>query len=180
MNASGTARLFLALLPTPAQRQDLQAHVAAWRWPPKASVYAPADWHLTLHFLGAVPCSRLPELRAGLTWPLPALQLQFGEPVLWPQGLAVLLPRAMAPALQALHGGLAGRLHALGLQTDPRPYRPHVTLARRAAGAVPPAAPDWVWTVTGYALMESSGRPEARYRVLQRYGDGEFVGIGSA
>lgn len=166
-----TARLFLALLPSVAVQAALATHAAAWRWPADAAVYAGDDWHVTLHYIGPVPRARLDELQAGLSLPLTPFELRFGVPALWPHGLAVLLPMAVPPALQALHDALGQRLRQLGLRTDERPYRPHLTLARRADQAVPPPPPAWGWPVHAYVLMESTGRPEARYRVLQRYGD---------
>ncbi len=180
MSSAGTVRLFLALLPPAAVRTALADHVAACRWPAEAAVYAPADWHLTLHFIGAVPHEQLSALRAGLAAPLTPFTLHLGEPAAWPHGLAVLLPRSLPPALRALHETLGARLRGLGLRTDARPYHPHLTLARRAALAQCAAAPRCDWPVHSYVLMESMGRPEARYRVLQHYGNPEFVGIGSA
>lgn len=177
---SDTARLFLALLPPAELRAALTAHTAAWGWPAGARVYAPADWHLTLHFIGAVPRGRLAQVQAGLAVPFSAFSLPVGEPALWPQGLAVLLPRTTPPALLALHEVLGLRLRALDLPTDKRPYRPHLTLARRAAQALPAGPLAWDWAVRAYALMESTSRPGAKYQVLQHYGTAEFVGIGSA
>lgn len=169
--ASGSARLFLALCPGPQVQAALSAHAQAWRWNADAARYAPADWHVTLHFIGAVPRSRIDELRAALAAPMRPFELRFGEPALWPHGLAVLLPMAVPAALQALHDELGRRLRQLGLTTDERAYRPHLTLARRAVRAQPPAQwPAWGWRVHGYVLMESTGQPDARYRVLQRYG----------
>lgn len=168
--AAAPARLFLALLPGPAVRAALEQHAQAWHWPPDAARYAPADWHVTLHFLGAVPRARLDELRAGLALPLTPFELRFGQPTLWPHGLAVLLPMAVPAALQELHDRLGARLRQLGLRTDERTYRPHLTLARRAERALPPPPPAWGWRVRGYVLMESTGAPAARYRVLQHYG----------
>lgn len=167
---AATGRLFLALLPDPAVQAALADHAQAWRWPPDAARYAPADWHVTLHFLGVVPRARLDELRAGLDVAVTPFELRFGEPMLWPHGLAVLLPMAVPAALQRLHDALGGRLRRLGLRTDERAYRPHLTLARRAERAQPPPPPAWGWWVQGYVLMESTGVPEARYRVLQHYG----------
>ncbi|MFZ5565506.1 MAG: RNA 2',3'-cyclic phosphodiesterase [Pseudomonadota bacterium] len=180
MSSDGTARLFLALLPPAAVRAALADHVSACRWPAGATVYAPADWHLTLHFIGAVPHDRLPALRAGLALSLTPFTLHLGEPAAWPHGLAVLLPRSLPPALRALHDALGSRLRGLGLCTDARPYHPHLTLARRAVQAQFGAAPACDWPVRSYVLMESTGQPEARYRVLQEYGGPDFVGIGSA
>jgi len=165
------ARLFLALVPGGTVRAELSAHTQAWRWNEGAQRYAPSDWHVTLHFIGPVPRTRLDELRDDLSQPFTPFELRFGEPALWPHGLAVLLPMATPPALQALHERLGVRLRRLGLRTDERPYRPHLTLARRAAQAVPPAPPAWGWMVRSYALMESTGQPETRYRVLQRFDD---------
>lgn len=170
----GTARLFLALCPGRAVQAALATHADAWHWNEGVARYAPADWHVTLHFIGAVPRSRLDELRAGLTVPLTPFELRFGQPALWPHGLAVLLPMAQPVALQQLHDQLARRLHQLDLRTDERPYRPHLTLARRAQAARPPARwPAWGWWVQGYALMASTGETEPggqRYRLLQQYG----------
>lgn len=169
---AATARLFLALCPPPAAREALAAHAAAWRWHAGARRYAPADWHLTLHFLGAVPAGRLDELRAGLVVPVAPFMLRFGEPALWPHGLAVLLPSATPSELSRLHERLGQAVRALGLATDARPYRPHLTLARRAATAEPPAqGAAFDWPVRGYALMESTGDAARRYRVLQAYGE---------
>lgn len=165
------ARLFLALCPPPGVQAALEAHAAQWRWNADAVRYAPADWHVTLHFLGAVPRARLDALRAALACAWDPFELRFGEPVLWPHGLAVLLPMAVPAALQQLHDTLGRRLRQLGLRTDERAYRPHLTLARHAAAAVPPVPPPaWGWTVQDYVLMESTGEAAPRYRVLQRYG----------
>ena len=169
--AGETARLFLAICPGEADRLALSAHVDNWQWPAEAARYAPQDWHVTLHFIGPVPRQRVAELGAGLAVPLLPFELRFGEPALWPHGLAVLLPVAVPEALQQLHARLAQALHRLDLRADARPYRPHVTLARHAARALPPRPwPAFGWPVAGYALLESTGESGQRYRVLWRYG----------
>ena len=169
--APPTARLFLALLPDEATRAALATHAHDWHWPPDAAHYAPSDWHVTLHFIGPVPRQRLDELRAVLDVPVVPFELRFGEARLWPHGLAVLLPMAVPAGMLDLYAQLGHTLRHLGLRTDERPYRPHVTLARHAAQAGPPAKwPAFGWLVQGYALVESTGQAEQRYRVLQRYG----------
>lgn len=175
--AADTARLFLALLPGAAVRTALASHVKDWQWPDKAVRYAGRDWHVTLHFIGAVPRARLMELRTALDEPVSPFELRFGEPALWPHGLAVLLPMAVPAALQQLHDRLGQRLRQMGLRTDERAYRPHLTLARHATLARPPARfPAWGWQVRGYVLMESTGDAAQRYRVLHEYGESDDGG----
>ena len=145
-----SARLFLALCPGPTVQAALAGHAAAWHWNDEAVRYAPPDWHVTLHFIGAVPRARIGALRAALEVPMQPFELRFGTPALWPHGLAVLLPMATPTPLQQLHDALGQRLRQAGLRTDERPYRPHLTLARvglcadgvdwRCRGALPRAA----------------------------------------
>jgi len=50
-------------------------------------------------------------------------------------------------------------------RADPHEFTPHVTLARRARGAVPVPA-DRLWRIDGFVLVESIG---GRYEVLADY-----------
>jgi 2'-5' RNA ligase len=166
-----STRLFLALLPDAAVQEALAVHRDQWQWSAAAACYAPADWHVTLHFIGSVARSRLEELRAALALPITPFALGWGRPELWPHGLAVLCPEVVPEALQQLHTQLGQALQQRGLRTDSRPFRPHFTLARHAQAARLPAQwPVFNWPVAGYALMESTGQAGQRYRVLQSYG----------
>lgn len=168
-----TLRLFVALWPDPAARRSLLDWRSGWQWPASARPVPAPRLHLTLHFLGPVARPRLAGLRdalAGAAAGFVPFELRLGRAALWPGGLAVLTPRgddAGARALQALHARLGGVLKGLGLSIEDRPLRPHVTLARGAAGALPPAADaDLGWQVQGYALVQSA----AGYRTLLRCG----------
>jgi 2'-5' RNA ligase len=166
-----TARLFLALLPFENLKGALASHRDQWQWPARAVLYAPQDWHVTLHFIGPVPRPHLDPLRTGLAVPFAPFDLRLDLPELWPHGLAVLRPEAVPEALQQLHADLAQALLGLGLRADPRPFQPHLTLARHAALARPPLSrPQLDWQVQAYALMASTGQAPQRYQVLQRYG----------
>lgn len=163
-------RLFLALLPDEGLRLGLAAYGAQWQWPPGAVRYAPADWHLTLHFIGSVPVRPLADWAAALAVPFAPFRLQLGRPERWPHGLAVLCPMTNPAPLLTLQADLALALQATGVQTDPRPFRPHLTLARHASQAHwPEQTPVLDWPVRSYALMQSTGQPDARYRLLQRF-----------
>ncbi len=162
-----TARLFLALWPDPATRQALAAWRDRWAWPAGAAVVPDERLHLTLHFIGAVPRERLGALPAALALRCPAFEIGRGRAALWPKGLALWVPDALPPAALALHGALGATLRAAGLPVEDRPFRPHVTLARKASGALPPAEPLALdWRVHDIALVES----HRGYRVLARFG----------
>lgn len=175
--APETVRLFVALLPSAEVLAALAQHADQWRWGLKATRYAPQDCHVTLHFIGSVPCDRLDEVRAGLAVPVTPFDLQFGQAALWPHGLAVLCPEAVPEGLQQLHGRLGQALQRLGMKTDTRPLRPHITLARRAQDAVLPLQrPLFSWPVAGYALMASTAKAPQRYRMVQHYGSAACTG----
>jgi 2'-5' RNA ligase len=162
-------RLFLALWPDARVRRALAAWRDAFAWPAGAAPVADARLHLTLHFIGEVAAARLPELDAALRVAPPRFELVLDRAQRWPGGLVVLQPGAVVPPLAALHRALADALRAAGLPPEARPFRPHVTLARRAAGAVAgPAAPPVRWPVAGYALVRSTLGPPPRYEALWR------------
>jgi len=164
-------RLFTALWPPPPVRDALAALRDRWQWPAGAALVEAARLHVTLHFLGSVPASRLPDLVAGLAVPCDKAQLRLDDAQqrVWPGGIAVLELQA-PPVLQRLHARLGNALAQLGFPADDRPWRPHVTLARKAAGARPAAAstlPPW-HVDDGFALVRSA--PGGGYETLHRYG----------
>lgn len=164
---SDTARLFLALMPPPDVRAALIDVRERWQWRGGAAPVADDKLHMTLHFIGDVERTRIGELRAALRHPVVPFELEFGEPLLWHHGIAVLEPASVPSALLALQAGLGERLLAAGLTLEERAYKPHVTMARRASGSTPPSAgPPIRWPVAGYALMESIG---GRYLALEHY-----------
>ena len=158
-------------------RTALQRVADRWTWPAGARRVPARDLHLTLHFLGAVPRVNVPALKAALALPCPAFTLVVDRAEVWRHGTAVLAAAELPPALAELHAALGERLRAFGLRTETRPFRAHVTLARHALRAVPPAEPPHLrWPVHDVVLVESraggarAAGAMARYRVLQRYG----------
>lgn len=157
-------RLFLALpCPLPVA-ETLSAWCAAHC--PGGRPLHPADLHVTLAFLGNQPAdqvTRVTEAVAGL--PLPAFRLELGTPHRW-RDLLVLLPERAPAALTAFQSRLRERLEQAGLPVERRPYRPHLTLARRVSEAPPAAtAPQVAWQVREWGLYRSvEGQP--RYQRL--------------
>jgi 2'-5' RNA ligase len=172
VSAGSALRLFIALWPPTVVRRALQAWQAQWAWPSGATVVAPESMHVTLHFLGSVPVARVDALRVALLAPVEWLEpfdLSLDRVERWPHGLVVLSPRSPPEPMRQLQGRLAVALSGIGVPVEARAFRPHVTLARRAAGAEGPPPPVGLcWRVRGYALVQSADG----YHTLQRYGPG--------
>jgi 2'-5' RNA ligase len=167
--APRTQRLFLALWPDETVRAQLATHASQWQWPAGCTRYAPADWHVTLHFLGDVASEKVELIAPGAEVSFRPFELVFDQPGLWPRGLAVLCASEVPVALKRLHAQLGHALSLLDFAPDPRPHVPHVTLARHADGARAPAAVVPVrWPVDGFALVTSTGREDPRYQVIWR------------
>lgn len=165
---AASARLFIALWPTPAVRRALAAEQRLWQWPAGAALTAADKLHLTLHFIGTVPAAHVAAVAERLRLPCPRFTLVLDHAQVWPNRCAVLGASQVPASLAALHASLADALRALQLPVEARALCPHVTLARRAQGAVPPAEPSALrWPVRGYALMQSAA---GRYTPVARYG----------
>lgn len=164
---AATARLFIGLWPTPAALQTVLAQRVRWAWPKGTRLVAPPKLHLTLYFLGDVATGRIPELIAALDMPAPAFVLTLESAAVWHQGVAVLAPGAPPPELLALHDRLGATLHRLSLPVEARRFRPHLTLARDARGAIPPDEPEPIaWPVTACRLAQSQ---DGRYTTLAQW-----------
>ena len=169
-----TLRLFIALWPDAATRAWLDARDAAISWPRGAAREPEARRHLTLHFLGAVARAQVAELMPALQQPFDAFELELDRVVAWPRGLVVAEPAHVPAALNALHAALGAALQRAGQRVETRAFRPHVTMARRAAGALwPTAATAQRWQVSAFALVASAG---GVYRNLALYPGGVFSG----
>ena len=170
MKAAAPSRLFLALWPDDGTRVALARCRDAWAWCVDAVPERTEKLHLTLHFLGAVPQARLPELIDGLRVSFSQFTLHLDRAQRWPNGVAVLTPQAVPQALLALHAALRDGLERLNVATEARRWRPHLTLARHAGDSAAPAQTAPVhWQVRGYALVESSS-VTSDYVVLRHYG----------
>jgi 2'-5' RNA ligase len=170
MNAH-TVRLFIALVPDDEVREQLAVWRDAWNWPRSATPVKTGRLHMTLHFLGDVEPDRMTQLTDMLPESFPPFELALRHAGLWPHGIAVLEPDSVPAELKDLHAAIAVVLQSLGLPLDARPYRPHVTLARRAAGALlQGAGPPVNWRVDRYALMQSTLGPDGGYTSVREFG----------
>lgn len=145
----------------------IEDHRLTWQWPSGVRLAPAKNLHLTLHFLGDVSEGDEERLRAALaTATMSPLDLTLAKPDVLNHGIAILRPQENE-ALRRLHAELRREIEGAGLPTDARYWQPHVTLARRAAGATPPTQPASIeWPARQFALVLSKG---GNYQVVQAW-----------
>ncbi len=132
-----------------------------------------ANLHMTLAFLGSVAEDRLRTLceTAGKL-KIERFDLEFDRIECWPEAhvlcaLPCALPRLAGEWVQNLWSALA----RVGIESERKLWRPHVTLARHpanpsAAGPMPLVR----WEIAGFALVESKMSADgSQYTVLERW-----------
>ena len=172
-NSPERLRLFFALWPGQALREQLVRHQALWPWAEGARPTPAPKLHLTLLFMEGVPAERvgeLLELGAALAPQWRDFALTLDRAACWPRGgIAHLAPSNPPDALLDWRQHLVDRVAALDLPLDDRPFAPHVTLARRAQTTRPPTDFEPLcWPVTRFALVRSV-LGTGRYEVLGRW-----------
>jgi 2'-5' RNA ligase len=171
MSPSKPLRLFTALWPDDALRASLVQWQSSWDWPTNAALVEPDNLHVTLHFLGDVRVDRVPALRGALHLAWDPFTLRLGRAEVWGNGVAVLLPHGTPAALRDLHARMARAVTGAGLVVESRPYKPHVTLARRASHARPPSQElSCEWTATSGFVLVQSPPGGGRYMIVDRFG----------
>ena len=153
-------RQFFALWPGP---DDLVAAAAAVQClvpPGTGRSRRPDQLHLTLEFLGSVPDPRLQsvlevgEAAAGSATPFQVVldRLEF-----WQRPQVLCLTASVVPdPLVALVQSLRSALSARGFDPEKRPFKAHLTLARKVP--LPPPAESVAplrWAAHEYSLVES-------------------------
>lgn len=170
-------RLFLAFWPSDAAYQNLAELVDGTDWPSNTRLVEPKNWHVTLHFIGNVPAERLNEIVHKLKVPFDPFFITLKRRVSWDH-LTVLEPDSMTAPLASLHQQLAAALHELHLPVESRPFRPHLTLARRNRNEAQPRGHGVTeshviapirWRVKEYALVASAPGGNSVYTSLRRY-----------
>jgi len=187
-----TQRLFFAFWPA-EQEQEALARAAAKRVRASGGRPVPAhNLHVTLAFLGSVPLRRVPELRAiaqrvaAIRARQGPLVLRFSRLVHWAQSqILCALGAAEDPGAardaEALANALKDQAAAAGFSPDLKPFRPHVTVARKVMRPTRSLGMHSVlWTSTDFALVESRTRAEgALYSVIESYAISEVRSIES-
>lgn len=170
---AGTLRVFFALWPDAATARALDAHARTLQAACGGRRMARDSLHLTLSFVGEVEAGRVDALAAvaaALRQPAFAFELDCcgawqGKRIVW------MAPSRRVAALHALAASLDASLRLAGFAPERRPFRPHVTLLRKAEAEVP--APDWPplrWEAKEFCLLASQrSNAGARYQVLGKW-----------
>ena len=151
---STTIRLFFALdataqaKPLLAIQQQLLRDVGHPESRSKPSPVSAENLHLTLLFLGNQPMSQIPQLgqqaaRVIENMAICPFSIQLDRLGLFPKAKVVWIAPSQPPEpLLQLEAQLRRAVAALGISVEERPYRPHITLLRKAtsfpAGTVAP------------------------------------------
>jgi 2'-5' RNA ligase len=153
-----STRMFFAAVPSRATREDISAVAHAARLGPEARPVPDENYHMTLAFVGAIPASRVAELREiGRAQRAACFTVRFDAYEYWPKPEVVVVAARTIPAelqllWQQLHRDLATRQWAL----EPKRLRPHVTLARKVAQApVLQAMSPFDWRMETLCLVRS-------------------------
>ncbi|MCJ7451487.1 MAG: RNA 2',3'-cyclic phosphodiesterase [Steroidobacteraceae bacterium] len=173
MRQESVRRLFFAIWPDDATRARLAEAVREFVPAGTGRPQRPDQWHVTLEFLGDVPEPRLQgvlDSAATAAREAFACELEFDRLQHWKRPQVLCLAAGLTPGpLAALVQLLRAQLRMRGFAPESRPFKPHVTLARRVRQAPPPADGEmsaWSlhWPVSAFALVQSVTGPEgARY-----------------
>jgi 2'-5' RNA ligase len=163
-------RLFFALWPDAALRSAAAVRVAALVPPDRGRPQRADQLHVTLVFLGQVAESRLETVRtvaAGITGTAFTLILDRLEHWRKP-GVLCLTTSAVPAPLASLVEQVRTALAAQRLPSESRPYRPHLTLARKLARFEGPTDVEPLpWRAASITLVESrADRDGLRYEPL--------------
>lgn len=154
-----TERLFFALWPDQSIRDALANGVPDWTAGLDGRLLRPDQWHVTLEFIGSVPLERRAALQSAADGvPFPPCAIVFDRCEFWrkPQ-VACLVASSTPEPLAAFIARLRDAIAAAGFVPDARPYRPHVTLARKVMVAPSgPIARPLRWPARGFALVRST------------------------
>lgn len=165
-------RLFFALWPEPGTLAASVERLRTLGTAAEGRPQRPDQLHLTLEFLGDVPAGRLAavlEAGAEASGNLEPFEIVLDRLEYWrrPQVLCLaarLTPQPLAALVQSLRAGLVAR----GFQAEQRPFKAHLTLARKVrhppnTDAVEPLA----WPAREFSLVESTTDPAgSRYQRL--------------
>jgi 2'-5' RNA ligase len=159
VDSGRTRRLFFALWPEPSLRAAIAEHVRPVVARVAGQVQRPDQWHVTLEFLGPVSAARVPDvLEAAGAVRGASFELVFDRIEHWLRsGILCFTASTFPPGLGPLVADLRASLATRGFETERRPFRAHLTLARRVpVGEAASECVPLAWPATRFTLVEST------------------------
>ena len=163
-------RLFFALWPTDELREQIVSDTREWVERSGGAAIPPANFHVTLAFLGAVPEESLDRVRT-IGAQLRSAPFEFALDTIesWSAARVLCLTATQpAPALLSLAARLRFSLLEQQVDSAPQEFRPHVSLARAPSAQVHATIGPMIWPVCEVVLVESSNAARgSQYRILE-------------
>lgn len=134
-----TRRLFFALWPNPLEQEAIHQLLAPQVRSIEGRSIPARNLHITLAFLGSVPNERVDSViaLANRVEPVGRIDLAFERLEVWRRSrVLVLVPRTVPTSLKQLSERLQFNLLKEQFEVGHEEYRPHLTLARDARGAL--------------------------------------------
>ncbi|MEE8320863.1 MAG: RNA 2',3'-cyclic phosphodiesterase [Gammaproteobacteria bacterium] len=165
-------RLFFALWPDHETRERIAA--VSKMLPEKCGRRVPAaNLHITLVFLGNIDEQQCRDVQqAASEISSRSFTLKLDRAGKWSRSKVIWLAHTTIPEeLTSLVAELNESAINCRIQIENRPYRPHVTLARKVRGPVPPLDIEpFEWAIKSFALVQSETLPQgAQYAVIQNW-----------
>ena len=166
------SRLFFALWPDPEVLKALN-HTRKTLGVNEGKPVNPEKYHVTLLFLGEIPEDQIPALKSlAEKAPFEPCELVLDQMEHWVRpAVLCLVATQTPPALDKLVEAMKRELRKMGIKTEKRPFRPHLTLARKVRKRVVgrPVEPIH-WPIHDFVLVASGlNREGSRYRILGRW-----------
>ena len=155
-------RLFFAVFPDSETRRRFAAAAQALALGDGSRRVPRENYHMTLAFIGEVQREMLDLLKTiGAAQRALEFTVRLDAYEYWPTPSVVVTGAASCPApLEDLRRGLCADLTRCGVRLDDRPFRPHVTIARKVSQApVLQAMSEITWTARAFQLARSVSAP---------------------
>ncbi|WP_411726629.1 RNA 2',3'-cyclic phosphodiesterase [Methyloglobulus sp.] len=171
MNEIHMKRLFFALWPDDMIRQQCVKITRAIN-NGKIRPVNPANLHVTLLFLGNITTDKEIAFREEVAIiPVPKITLRFDHLNFWKKpGVLCLTATDNSPKLMALVDNLAIVARKLDIPIDERPFKPHVTLAKKAKEPMTLEFEPIIWHSKSFCLVESCPLSNGvEYRIIEQW-----------
>ena len=127
-------RIFFALWPSAKQRRQIDAAIELYKAGLAGRWTIRDNWHVTLVFIGGFPEADIPALQVAAGGvECPDIELRFERIDFWKRPRIMCLHSDFVPdQLTDLVRSLESAAKSFGFRPEKRPYRPHMTIARKA------------------------------------------------